>query len=334
MNDDGQLRAVHLILDFEPISRSFLDVGNSIRARDHRLARIDVSRPNFLADHDLPPVDHPIPQGIPLAVEPLREVPLGGGILREATASSSSLELEIDEFKFEEERIHISEAEEGADEQSSVHPPDRVITYIADSTDEEEDMAPRTDPSLKELMRGRHKAPSSQDKGKSTQVAPPPPPPPQVPADLGLKPNPDLRRKRPSEPAEEGESGPSKGNKQARPAPERRSMRSNSVESHEERPAAPVRKQPQTWSPELEVDGGPIRMDASLRHFRGGHAGRLADALLQPLLLPSDMKAYRSFEYPDLLLSMKRDLAMVSYFIKKIFTCTLFLKSKAYLSFA
>ena len=142
VHEDGQLRAVHLILDFEPISRSFLDVGNSIRARDHRLARIDVSRPNFLADHDLPPVDHPIPQGIPLAVEPLREVPLGGAVLREATASSSSLELEIDEFKFEEERIHISEAEEGADEQSSVHPPDRVITYIVDSTDEEEDMAP------------------------------------------------------------------------------------------------------------------------------------------------------------------------------------------------
>ena len=30
VNNDGQLRAVHLILDFEPISRSFLDVGNSI----------------------------------------------------------------------------------------------------------------------------------------------------------------------------------------------------------------------------------------------------------------------------------------------------------------
>ena len=82
VNDDGQLRAVHLILDFEPISRSFLDVGNSIRARDYRLARIDVSRPNFLADYDLPPVDHPIPQGIPLAAKPLREVTVGEAILR------------------------------------------------------------------------------------------------------------------------------------------------------------------------------------------------------------------------------------------------------------
>ena len=114
------------------------------------------------------------------------------------------------------------------------------------------------------------------------------------------------------EPAEEGELGPSRGNKQARPAQERRSRRSHSVESHEERPAAQVRQPPRTWSPVLEVDGAPISMDASLRHFRGGHAGRMADALLQPLLLPLDLAAYRSFDYPDLLLSMKRDLAMVS----------------------
>ena len=103
MNNDGQLRAIYLILDFEPISRSFLDVGNSIRADDHRLARIDVSRPGFLAPYDLPPVDHPIPQGIPLAAQPLQQVPLRKAIIGEGTASSSSLEQEIDRFKFEEE---------------------------------------------------------------------------------------------------------------------------------------------------------------------------------------------------------------------------------------
>ena len=121
MNDDEQLRAVHLILDFEPISRSFLDVGNSIQADDHRLARIDVSRPGFLAPYDLPPVDHPIPQGIPFAAQPLQRVPLGEAIIGEGTASSSSLEYEIDRFKFEEEEtILISKAEEGADEHSCV----------------------------------------------------------------------------------------------------------------------------------------------------------------------------------------------------------------------
>ena len=98
MNDDGQLCAVHLILDYEPISRTFLDIADSIRANDYRLARIDVSRPGFLSPHDLPPVDHPIPQGIPFPAQPLQQVPLGQAIVEEGAASSSSLEKEIDRF--------------------------------------------------------------------------------------------------------------------------------------------------------------------------------------------------------------------------------------------
>ena len=81
-----------------------------------------------------------------------------------------------------------------------------MVTYVGDSSDEEEEMAPKTGPSLRELMKGRNKAPSPQDKNKSKlPVNPPPPPPPQLPADLGLKPNPDLRRKRHTEALEEGE---------------------------------------------------------------------------------------------------------------------------------
>ena len=218
MNNDGQLHVVHLILDFESISRSFLDVGNSIRAGDHRLAHIDVSRPNILASYDLPPIDHPIPQGIPLTAQPLQQVPLGEAIIGEGTASSSSIEQEIDRFKFEEETILISEAEEGEDEHSCVQtpPPPQVVTYIADTSDEEEAMAPKTGPSLKELMKNRNKASSPKDKNKSKPPANPPPPPPQIPADLGLKPNPDLRKKRPIDTTEEEELGPSKGNKQAK----------------------------------------------------------------------------------------------------------------------
>ena len=120
MNDDGQLRAAYLILDYEPILRTFLDVGNFIRANDYRLARIDVSLPSFLAPHDLPPVDHPIPQGIPLAAQPLQQVPLAQAVAEEGAASSSSLEEEIDKFRFEEEAIIISEVEEEADEYSCV----------------------------------------------------------------------------------------------------------------------------------------------------------------------------------------------------------------------
>ena len=185
MNDVGQLCAAYLILNYEPISRTFMDVGNSIRANDYRLAHIDVSRLGFLAQHDLPPVDHPIPQGIPLAAQPLQQVPLGQVIVEEGTASSSSLEEEIDKFQFEEEAIVISEAEEEADEYLCVQTPVQVVTYIGDSSDKEEEMAPKTGPSLRELMKSRNKAPSPQDKNKSKlPMNPPPPLPLQLPADL------------------------------------------------------------------------------------------------------------------------------------------------------
>ena len=49
VSEDGQLRAVHLILEFDPISKIFQEVRHTIRAGDHRLARIDVLRPDFLA---------------------------------------------------------------------------------------------------------------------------------------------------------------------------------------------------------------------------------------------------------------------------------------------
>ena len=91
----------------------------------------------FLAPHDLPPVNHPIPQGIPLAVQPLRQVPFTQAVAEEGTASSSSLEEEIDKFRFEEEAIVISEAEEEADEYSCIQTPAPIITYVGDSSDNE-----------------------------------------------------------------------------------------------------------------------------------------------------------------------------------------------------
>ena len=59
----------------------------------------------------------------------------------------------------------------------------------------------------------------------------------------------------------------------------------------------------------------PIAYNASLRHYHEGHAGHVAEALEQPLLLLKDMEAYRNFNHPELFLSLKRDLAMVSYWI-------------------
>ena len=147
-------------------------------------------------------------------------MPLSQAVAEEGAASSFSLEEEINKFRFEKEEtrvesIVISEAEEETDEYSCIQTPAPIITYMEDFSDnEEEEMAPKTGPSLRELMKGRNKAPSPQEANKSKPpVNPPPPSPPQLPADLGLKPNPELRRKRHPETPEEGEVGPLKGSK-------------------------------------------------------------------------------------------------------------------------
>ena len=183
-------------MDYEPLSRTFQEVDNAIKANDYRLARIDVSQPHFLASHDLLPVDHPIPQGVPLAAQPIQQVPLGIAVAEEGIASSSSLEEEIDKFQFEEEEpqgveaIVISEAKEEIDEYSCIHAPAPVITYVEDSSNNEvEEMAPKSSQSLRELMKGRNKVSTPQEANKSKPLVNPPPPP-QLPVDLWLKPNP------------------------------------------------------------------------------------------------------------------------------------------------
>ena len=103
---------------------------------------------------------------------------------------------------------------------------------MKDSSDNEaEDMAPKPSPSLRELMKTRNKVPSPQEANKSKPPVNLPPPPPQLPANLGLKPIPELRRKRHQEAHEDGEVGPLKGNKKQRQTQDQRSRRSNSVDS-------------------------------------------------------------------------------------------------------
>ena len=94
MSEDHQLRAVHLILDFEPISRVFQDIGHAIRAKNPRINRIDVSKPKFLAQDDLPPVRLPVQQIPPQLIVLLQQVPLEASTEAEEEIASSRLSLE------------------------------------------------------------------------------------------------------------------------------------------------------------------------------------------------------------------------------------------------
>ena len=83
-------------------------------------------------------------------------------------------------------------------------------------------------------MKGRNKAPSPQEANKSKPPVNPPPPPPQLSTDFGLKPIPELRRKRHQKALKEGEVGLPKGSKQQRQSQDQKSRRPDSVDSREE----------------------------------------------------------------------------------------------------
>ena len=147
------------------MSRVFLDVGQSIRDGSPRLARIDVSKPRFLARRDLRLVVLPVLQNPQPAAQPPPQDNLRATALFEEVTESSrlSLEKEIDEFYFEEDipkapLIKLSDAEGEPDRNSVIGAPPFVIACSDDSSDEEVDnMASNKGKSLRELMATRGK---------------------------------------------------------------------------------------------------------------------------------------------------------------------------------
>ena len=90
-----------------------------------------------------------------------------------------------------------------------------MIAHPDNSSDEEEDSMAlnKSNKNLRELMATMGKESTSKAPPKSQVPSNLPPPPPQFPADFGLKPNLDLKKKRPAEMLEEGEVGPRQGTK-------------------------------------------------------------------------------------------------------------------------
>ena len=153
-------------MDYEPLSRIFQDIGQSIRAGSSRLAQIDVSKPRFLARRDLPLVALPVPQNLPPALQPpLQDHPEAAAFLEEEIASSRlSLEEEIDKFHFEENNpvaplINLSDAKGESDKNSGIRTPILVIACPDNSFDEEEDSMAlnKGNKRLRELMAAKGK---------------------------------------------------------------------------------------------------------------------------------------------------------------------------------
>ena len=135
-----------------------------------------MSRPDFLARDDLPPVRLPVQQVPPPLAISLQQVPLEATVAAEEEIASSwlSLEEEIDQFHFtEDERVsekpvEILDFETKSDKLSSVRPQKLIVAQIDSSSEEEEGtMDLRKGSSLKGLLDNRNKGTPSKQASKS-----------------------------------------------------------------------------------------------------------------------------------------------------------------------
>ena len=125
---DGQLKAAHLILGYNPISRAFQAPSCVIKAKDPRLRRISVAYEGFV-----------VPQGVPLPkYSPLTE-PLPVASLAVAVTSSPSV------FQVEEEE-EVEQEEEGFVDLTSATDDYEVFNQSTPSPNTSEDMASRGNP--------------------------------------------------------------------------------------------------------------------------------------------------------------------------------------------
>ena len=133
---DGQLRAAHLILSYNPISRAFQAPSCVIKVKDPRLRRISVAYEGFI-----------VPQGVPLPkYSPLTE-PLPVASLAVAATSSPSV------FQVEEEE-EVEQEEEGFVDLTSATDNYEVFNQSTPSPNTPEDMGIQRKPqrSLQELL--------------------------------------------------------------------------------------------------------------------------------------------------------------------------------------
>ena len=150
---------------------------------------------------------------------------------------------------------------------------------------------------------------------KAIQTKPPTPPNTQAPQHDPV----DKKRKRDQKGKEVMEEGkglpskevePQKGAKAAKTAHTRSSSEGSMVErGYDHQVKVPA------WNPPLVLDGAHLPINASIRGFQYGKAGYVTNAVEQALLLPRDMADLRSMKKHEVLLSLKRDLALVSLLV-------------------
>ena len=138
----------------------------------------------------------------------------------ETTSSRLSLEVEINQFHFEEDKeervdpiIQLPDSKDKLDMHSVAHSPRLIVARIDLSSEEDEEMDINSRRGLKGILARRNKKASSKEVPKSQVLANLPSLPLLPITTVGLLPYPDLKKKRKVQEVEKGEMVSSKGAK-------------------------------------------------------------------------------------------------------------------------
>ena len=116
---NGQLRAAHLILGFNPISRAFQTLRCVIRAKDPRLHCISVAYEGFVVPEGIPfPRHTPLTQPLPVAT-------LSAGV--PSPSPILQIEKEKEEEQEEESFVDLTESTDNFEIFNQPSPPKNVL---------------------------------------------------------------------------------------------------------------------------------------------------------------------------------------------------------------
>ncbi|XP_030939541.1 uncharacterized protein LOC115964346 [Quercus lobata] len=313
VNDkDGQVRATHKILGYDPIQKSFVAPKHVIRANNPRLQKITVVEHGFLISEE-----SPIPEGIPLA---------------SSSPSHQAAEDEGDLGLSEEGFGVFDQADPSEDPSGDLGDPDlSEAELLSMGTSSRAKMGLKRKPptSLFDLIEGQ---PGKGAQGKSQSNVPTSPPQIQPVKNRSSPSRSQPQSPRPKLPAPPQSALPPRpkptGPKRKRSPKGKEPMNGGKSQSSQEEDEAP-RAQKQlkighqgqgkgidaqstssAWLPAPMLHREPLMEDVSMRNLRDGEGTYVADALKSALLLPTDMEKMKNMRMQEIFLSVKRYLGM------------------------
>ena len=312
-DEDGQVRAAHKILGYDPIQKSFVDLKHVISANNSRLSKITLVEQGFLISEG-----SPVPEGIPL---------VDSSPSRQAAEEEGDLGLSEEGFGAFDQ---ADPSEDPSGDLGDLDLSEAELLSVETSSQAEMGLKRKPPTSLFDLIKGQ---PGKGAQGKPQSSAPTPPSQPTpvqtrssstksqpqslrpklpAPPHSALPPRPepaDSKRKRSPKGKEPMDGGKSQSSQEGAEAP--RAQKQLKIGHQSKGKGIEAQSASSAWLPTPMLHGEPLLENASMRNLKDGDGSYVANALGRTMLLPTDVEKLKNMRMQKVFLSVKRYLGMV-----------------------